>query len=112
MSNVTLEIGGRSFTVACGAGEEEHVAQLGREIDARVGQSGTRGLSEPRMLLFAALLLADEVHELKRVAASAVPSEPHEDASHVPEALNMLAARIENLAQLVESGLECGHEDH
>ncbi|MBH0113657.1 cell division protein ZapA [Novosphingobium sp. YJ-S2-02] len=112
MSNVSLEIGGRSFTVACGAGEEEHVAQLGREIDARVTQSGTRGLSEPRMLLFAALLLADEVHELK--AMTATEPQPAEDdtGTIVAETLNMLATRIENLAQLVESGLEYETADH
>ena len=33
MSNVTLTIGGRDYTVACAAGEETHVVGLGRLID-------------------------------------------------------------------------------
>ena len=35
MSDVTLKIGGRSYAVACAAGEEEHVATLGRLIDEK-----------------------------------------------------------------------------
>ena len=50
MSNVTLSIGGRSFTVACAEGEEGHVAGLGRMIDSKVGSMGDlTGQSEPRM---------------------------------------------------------------
>ncbi|MFV4725644.1 cell division protein ZapA, partial [Mycobacterium tuberculosis] len=66
MSNVTLQIGGRSFTVACAPGEEDHIAGLGRMIDAKLHSVGsTAGQSESRILLFAALLLADELHEMR-----------------------------------------------
>ena len=66
MSNVTLEIGGRSFTVACAPGEEEHVADLGRMIASKLGEmDGIASQSEARMLLFASLLLADELHEAR-----------------------------------------------
>ena len=36
MSNITLDIAGRKFTVACAEGEEAHIAMLGRTIDAKV----------------------------------------------------------------------------
>ena len=36
MSNVTLEIAGRKFTVACAAGEEAHIEDLGRIIDGKI----------------------------------------------------------------------------
>lgn len=65
MSNVTLSIGGRNYTVACASGEEEHVTSLGRAIDAKIQSMGGAGTTESRQLLFAALLLADEVHEVK-----------------------------------------------
>ena len=56
MSNVTLRIGGRNFTVATAPGEEEHIAGLGRLIDDKVASmEGLSGQSESRMLLFAAL---------------------------------------------------------
>ena len=59
MSNITLSIGGRAYTVACADGEESHVAGLGRMIDAKVGaMDGVASQNESRALLFAALLLA------------------------------------------------------
>ena len=66
MSNVTLEIGGRQFSVASADGEEAHVTALGRMIDDKLrAMGGAGGQSESRMMLFAALLLADEIHEIK-----------------------------------------------
>jgi len=103
MSNVTLLIGGRSYTVACGEGQEEHVTMLGRTIDAKLStMDGHAGLSEQRALLFAALLLADEVDELKQSrGAEHPPPQPAIDESAAPE-LEALAARLENLASSLE----------
>lgn len=101
MSNVTLMIGGRSFTVACAAGEEGHVTDLGREIDGKVASMGDMsGQSEPRMLLFAALLLADELHELKARGPEASPAPALPDGT--AQKLESIAARLENLAASLE----------
>ena len=100
MSNVTLSIGGRNYTVACASGEEEHVAGLGRAIDAKVQSMGTAGTTETRQLLFAALLLADEVHEAKSATRSAAPQpqqqaeQPSGDDSHA-DRLEAIAAKLE-----------------
>ncbi|HMO69179.1 MAG TPA: cell division protein ZapA [Novosphingobium sp.] len=92
MSNVTLSIGGRSYTVACAAGEEDHVRSLGDMIDARVRQmEGLATQGEARMLLFAALLLADDLHEAR--------SRPDDAAL-----LDAVADRLENLASRLETG--------
>ena len=96
MSNVTLSIGGRHYTVACAAGEEQHIELLGRSIDGKLaGLSNLGGQSEARTLLFAALLLADELHE----AHSGAPAEP---SPAVAEALEALASRLEGLAERLE----------
>ena len=101
MSNVTVTIGGRSFTLACADGEEDHVARLGRLIDEKVSAAGAVGQSESRMLLFASLLLADEVHELQsRVSAHASGTAV---SPQMAERLEYIAGRIENLADLLES---------
>jgi cell division protein ZapA len=93
MSNVTLEIAGRRYTIACAAGEEAHIARLGASIDARLAAlPDLAGQSEPRTLLFAALLLADELHEAK------APSKPVKCV----EPLENLAARLESLATQLE----------
>lgn len=97
MSNVTLSIGGRNFAVACAAGEEAHVTRLGRLIDDKVSVAGAVGQTETRMLLFASLLLADEIHELQSGAKpAALPS-------GLAERLGEIAGHIENLADLLES---------
>lgn len=93
MSNVTLSIGGRSFSLACEDGEEAHVGQLGRLIDAKITAAGAATHSEARMLLFAAILLADEVHALR---SAAIPD-------GLAGRLANIAGRIENLADLLES---------
>jgi cell division protein ZapA len=101
MSNVTLAIGGRNFTVACAEGEEAHVADLGRMIAGKVGAMGDiSSQSETRMLLFAALLLADELHEttLSGDALAPVASLPNGSAQR----LESIAERLEKLASRLE----------
>jgi cell division protein ZapA len=100
MSNLNLTIGGRIFAVACADGEEAHVTRLGKIIDSKVTESGLAGQSEARMLLFAALLLADENHDLAgKVASGHLNDLP--DA--LDERLALLAERLENLASLLEA---------
>lgn len=96
MSNVTLDIAGRKFTVACGDGEEPHIEKLGRIIDAKIqGMPGLASQSEARCLLYAALLLADENHELKeRQGGAALPD--------FAAPLEALADKLEHLAAQLE----------
>lgn len=101
MSNVTLRVGGRDYTVACASGEEQHVSALGGMIDAKIQAMGGAGHSEARQLLFAALLLADELHEAKfRGGGQAAPAAPDPDAH--ADALELLAARLEKCAATLE----------
>ena len=98
MSNVTLSIGGRNYTVACAAGEEAHIEKLGRAIDGKLqGMPNLAGQSEARTLLFAALLLADELHEARSDGATA-STEP---SPAVAESLEALASRLESLAERI-----------
>jgi cell division protein ZapA len=96
MSNITLQIGGRSYTVACDAGEEAHVAGLGRLIDEKVQAAGGASLNEVRQLLFASLLLADELHEARSKGSGATGQPDQADQ------LEAIAARLEDFAQALE----------
>lgn len=98
MSNVTLQIGGRSYTVACDAGQEDHVTGLGRLIDEKAHSIGT-GHNEVRQLLFAALILADELSERggRPAPASTTPAAPDHSA-----ALEAIADRLEKCAITLE----------
>jgi len=93
MSNVRLPIAGREYTIACSPGEEQHVAMLGRMIDSKMSAlPNMAGQSEVRRFLYAALLLADELHELQ--------AEPRPQTA---EALEALADRLEGLAAEMET---------
>ena len=99
MSNVTLDIAGRKFTVACGAGEEPHIEKLGQIIDSKIeGMPGLGSQSEARCLLYAALLLADEIDELR----ASPPAAPAGD-SRSADTLERLADTLEGLAERLEN---------
>ena len=97
MSNVTLEIAGRKFTVACAAGEEAHIEDLGRIIDGKIKDiPGLASQSEARCLLYAALLLADENHEL--TGESTQQPDIATPLERMAERLEQLAAKLEEAA--------------
>jgi len=99
MSNVTLDIAGRKFTVACAEGEEPHIAMLGRTIDDKLADMPhIASQSEARALLYAALLLADENHELKAGGGPAAA------APDIAGPLEALAEKLELLAGRLEDG--------
>jgi cell division protein ZapA len=104
MSNVSLEIGGRNFNVASADGEEEHIKALGRKIDEKLrAMGGAAGQSESRMLLFAALLLADENHDLRTRDGAPEPVEDHGPAvEKLVSGIESAAARLEKLAEHLE----------
>ena len=63
MAEVDLIIAGRSYRVACRSGEEENLRAAAALVDgkSREALSGLGALSESRQLLFASLLLADQI---------------------------------------------------
>ncbi len=101
MSNISLQIGGRSYSVACAAGEEEHIARLGGLVDQKVQTLGS-GLNEVRQLLFAALILADELHEARQGIAPAPTPAPAPAAPDHSAALEAIAERLEKCALALE----------
>jgi cell division protein ZapA len=107
MSNVRLNIGGRDFSVACAPGEEQHIALLGRLVDDKLRtMGGIAGSSESRMLLFATLLLADELHE-SRHGGEPPPDQPRPqdsaDIARLCAAIEAASGRLEKLAAELEN---------
>lgn len=104
MPDVKLTIAGRDYFVACNAGEEQRLLELGAMVDATAQQlaGGGRSLTETRALLFSALMLADRLHD---AGATVVTDQAESSAAMVQSAntLEELATRLENLAQRLEN---------
>ena len=106
MATVTVEINGRPYAVGCADGQEERVRILAKQFDVHVRQvAGDVGhVGDIRLFLMAALVLADELHEVRMAAgtaptAAAAPEPAPVADTGVAEALNAVAARIEKIAQ-------------
>lgn len=66
MSEASFSIGGKRYTVSCAEGEEAHVARLGAAVDAKLEElGGNLAPQEAQNLLFAALLIAEDLHQLR-----------------------------------------------
>jgi len=107
MAEVDLTIAGRRYRVACRAGEEDSLLAAAAIVDAksREALAGLGTLSEARQLLFASLLLADQLIDGGKVEVAPpapAPSEPDPELTRRAEAL---ASRLESLATNLESEL-------
>ncbi len=78
MAQVTVRINGYAYTVGCEDGQEQHLTEMAAEVEKRVasiralgGQSG-----EARLLMFAALMMADELHDIKIAADQSPAAQP------------------------------------
>jgi cell division protein ZapA len=104
MSEVTLQVGGRAYTVSCADGEESHVHHLASVIDGKLAaMGGNLAPGDAKNLLFAALILADEVEEGRRNRGAAPADGQAASAENVARVLEALADRLESLAWTLES---------
>lgn len=108
MADVTVEIGGNSYTITCRDGEEPHLHKIAALVDRKANEAreAVGGVGEVRQLLFASLLLADELTEMGKSAGSApvspAPSPAAIDPSIAPM-LERIAAQAEALASKLEN---------
>ena len=109
MPQVNVKINGYSYTVGCEEGQEQHLSAMSHEVENRIdsikalgGQSG-----EARLLVLAALLMADELHDL-RIESDALrasagrPARARADGEAAAKRLVKLAARAEQIAGELE----------
>lgn len=106
MAQVTIEVNGRPYQVGCEDGQEAHLLELVRLFDRQVrAVSQDMGqLTETRLFLMAALLLADELWDSRGRMATVqaelarLQSDRARIESKAVAALDGAARRIEKLA--------------
>lgn len=96
MAQVTLRINGFAYTIGCKDGEERHLEAMGAELSQRIdGVRAAAGPSgEARMLVMAALMMADDIFELRsQLEAAGQQPDPK-----LGRKLNRMAKRAEEIA--------------
>jgi cell division protein ZapA len=74
MPQVSIQIANRTYELACGEGEQERVHELGAYVDEKITELRKQmppGTAEVKLLVFAALMLADESREARSLAKQA-----------------------------------------
>lgn len=112
MSQLDIQINGRTYNIACDDGQEEHLKKLATFFGDRVEElAGTLGqIGDARLMLMTGLMIADEmsdayaeIDELK--AELAALKKANADTSveeKSAEVIGSMAARIEAIAIKLE----------
>ena len=119
MAQVTVNIAGRAYRMACDDGQESHLATLARMYDEKIDQlRGAFGeIGDMRLHVMAAITLADDIVELRRrlegieaelaslrEASQAEGGRLDELRASLAETVTASAERIERVAARLASG--------
>ena len=104
MAQVDVSVNGQSYRIACEDGQEDRLVDLAAMVDEKVlglvNQIGQVGSN--RLLVMAALVIADELVDLKNEAGSSQELEDNTNQQDTVLALQEITKRIENIADQVE----------
>ena len=98
MGQVSVPVNGRSYTISCEDGQETRIRRLAQYIDAKVAEfvAGAGQVGEARLLLLAALVIADELSD----ANDALEQERNRDgrAEFASRGVRDMAGQVEPIA--------------
>ena len=110
MADVEVTVSGRRYKLSCRDGEEDHLRALVRMVDRKADEltAALGDMTEARTLLLSALLIADELNDLRGAAAVARNESPAESAPDpaYAVAIERIAERVERLASQLQLGGE------
>jgi cell division protein ZapA len=108
MAQLSLMVNGRSFAVTCEDGQETRTRRLGQYVDAKVTEfvRGIGQVGEARLLLLAALVIADELadaEESLRLERNGSQAADAKAEAAVASGLHAIAQRVEAIAARLET---------
>ena len=119
MAQISVNIAGRAFRMACEDGEESHLEGLAAALDVRIGEmrAAFGEIGDQRLTVMAAISLADERAEaLSRVAkleeeiarmreaARGATMLAEDSARQIAQAIDDVAGKIERAAKAMDVG--------
>ena len=104
MAQITLRINGHAHTIGCKDGEEAHLLAMAEEVERRIDRAKELGVhsGEAKLLVMAALFMADEIHDMTVELHNARKGKPGSSERPRSERLSRLAARAEEIAASAE----------
>ena len=119
MPQVTVQIAGRAYRMACGEGEEAHLQSVAGRLDDKINTLKREfgEIGDQRVTVMAALTMADDLTEAERriavletqVAVLAEREQAHDQrldaiGDGVAASVEQLAARIDQVTASIASG--------
>ncbi|MCB1681574.1 MAG: cell division protein ZapA [Alphaproteobacteria bacterium] len=122
MSEVTVHIGGRGYSLSCDPGQDARLRELAQYVDSRLKEIAHAGAAtnESHLFVLTALVLADELFDTKEmlgefeeenyqlssrlrdIANGQAPKPLVQEEMFVAEALDHLAGKIEHIAERIQ----------
>lgn len=105
MAQVTLKINGYAYNIGCKDGEEPHLMAMAEQIEERVTRAKALGSQsgESKLLVMAALFMADELHDMEIELKAAHKGRPAAAEKASQERLKKIAVRAEQVATSFET---------
>ena len=107
MEQVDVTVNNQNFLIACEDGQEDRLLDLSKivddkvvEIAAQVGQLG-----QTRLLVMAALIIADELVDLRETVKLTPVQNGDETSASATACIEELSRRIEKIADLADQAL-------
>jgi cell division protein ZapA len=108
MAEVVVKVNGRDFPLSCADGQEGRTRRLAQYVDGKIGEfaKSLGQVGELRLLLLAALVIADELSdtgEALQLERNRPPPPEIAAAEQAAAAISGIAERIEAIAAAIES---------
>jgi cell division protein ZapA len=106
MADVSFTIAGRAYTLVCDPGEEARLSEMARRVDreAQALMSGGGQLSEARLFMMTALMLADKLDDAEQATKAAPQMEDGAvsaaDADILVQVMDDASARLTALSAI------------
>jgi len=110
VAQVTIKLNGYSYTVGCEDGQEQHLTAMAGQVENRIESIKALGGSsgEARVLVLTALLMADEIYDMRiemeglRTASPGAAARAGKSDAEANRRMRRLAMRAEQIAADLE----------
>ena len=102
MSNVSIRVNDRAFSIGCEPGQEEYVKSLGEAFDSRVAElvKQVGQIGDLRLFLMAALVISDELASIKSGSDNKTATSDHD--AKIRKINDTAVKALEDAAEQVE----------